>query len=94
LWKSAMNNMRKYKEWAYTTSGYGSFWDFGSVRVKIWAGTNESGFQFKVYFFNRDSFIWREVWTWQYYRKDTSIEQFRECEKLICQDIVQLIDGG
>lgn len=89
--------MRKYKEWT-TNNAYGSFWDFGPCRGKIRIVWNSStkDITSKVLFFHPETFVWKEVWDWQWENvtKMPTLEEFYKYEKEVCEDITQLIDGG
>lgn len=89
--------MRKYKEWK-TSNGYGSFWDFGSYRSKIHLIWNSSNWKLDVTvsFFHTEDLKWKEIWFWEFNNisKLPNNEEFYNYEKIVCEDVIRLIDGG
>jgi hypothetical protein len=89
--------MRKYKEWLVNDS-YKSFWDFGTHRGKIttYYYDNINKLSLVVDFFNSQNLTWHRIWELEWYNitEFPNIQQIYNYEKLICEDITQLIDGG
>jgi hypothetical protein len=89
--------MRKYKE-LLVGNEYQSFWDFGAYRGKIFIEYNSSRYKLSMYvdFFHPQNLTWHRIWEWSWYNimDFPNIQEIYTYEKLICQDITQLIDGG